>query len=51
MFCTIKNVQLSKIYYKNMDKVQIGSMTAKEGFINEQNICDKFNNWKVDIEG
>jgi len=33
-----------------MDLVQKGSQTAKNGFKNEQEICDKFNNWKEDIE-
>ncbi len=33
-----------------MDLVQKGSQTAKEGFKNEQNICDKFNNWQHDNE-
>jgi len=31
-----------------MDRTKIGSMTAKFGFINEQNICDKFNSWQKD---
>ena len=33
-----------------MDLVQKGSQTAKDGFRNEQDICDKFNNWEVDNE-
>ncbi|WP_324282517.1 hypothetical protein VKI21_11980 [Cyanobacterium aponinum UTEX 3222] len=33
-----------------MDRAKIGSMTAKGGFINEQNICDKFNAWQKDNE-
>lgn len=33
-----------------MNLVQKGSQTAKDGFKNEQNICDKFNNWQNDIE-
>lgn len=33
-----------------MDRAKIGSMTAKGGFINEQNICDKFNSWQKDNE-
>lgn len=33
-----------------MDLVQKGSQTAKNGFKNEQDICDKFNNWENDIE-
>ncbi len=33
-----------------MNLVQKGSQTAKEGFKNEQNICEKFNNWKYDKE-
>lgn len=33
-----------------MDLVKRGSQTAREGFRNEQNICDKFNNWLFDNE-
>lgn len=33
-----------------MDLVQRGSQTARDGFKNEQNICDKFNNWQLDKE-
>lgn len=33
-----------------MDLVQKGSQIAKDGFKNEQDICDKFNNWKSDNE-
>ncbi|MCM1266189.1 MAG: hypothetical protein NC200_08330 [Candidatus Gastranaerophilales bacterium] len=33
-----------------MDLVQKGSQTAKNGFKNEQEICDKFNNWLSDTE-
>ena len=33
-----------------MDLVQKGSQTAKDGFRNEQDICDKFNNWEFDNE-
>lgn len=33
-----------------MTLVQKGSQTAKEGFKNEKNICEKFNNWKYDNE-
>lgn len=33
-----------------MNLVQKGSQTAKDGFQNEQDICNKFNNWKTDIE-
>lgn len=33
-----------------MDLVQKGSQTAKDGFENEQDICNKFNNWQSDIE-
>lgn len=29
---------------------EIGSYTAKDGFINEKDICSKFNNWKQDPE-
>lgn len=33
-----------------MNKQEIGSMTAKGGFLNEKNICEKFLNWKKDID-
>ena len=34
-----------------MDKSQLlGSQTAKNGFRNEKDIANKFNNWKIDIE-
>ena len=33
-----------------MNKTEIGSMTAKGGFANEEGICNKFNNWKDDKE-
>ncbi len=33
-----------------MDLVLRGSQTAKDGFKNEQEICDKFNNWQFDNE-
>lgn len=33
-----------------MNLIQKGSQTAKDGFKNEQNICDKFNNWQNDNE-
>ena len=29
-----------------VDLVQRGSQTAKDGFRNEQDICDKFNHWQ-----
>lgn len=32
------------------DLVELGSQTAKNGFKNEQDICDKFENWKQDCE-
>lgn len=35
---------------KNKDLVLLGSRTAKNGFKNEKDIADKFNNWKNDIE-
>lgn len=31
-----------------IDLVARGSQTAKDGFKNEQDVCDKFNNWKED---
>ncbi len=33
-----------------MDKVELGSRTAKGGFANEIIICKKFNSWKHDNE-
>lgn len=33
-----------------MNLVQKGSQTAKNGFRNEQEICDKFNHWQTDNE-
>lgn len=33
-----------------MNLVQKGSQTAKNGFRNEHDICDKFNNWENDSE-
>lgn len=33
-----------------MNLVQKGSQTAKNGFKNEQDICDKFNNWLNDVD-
>ncbi len=33
-----------------MDLLKKGSETAKNGFKNEEEICDKFNNWQNDIE-
>ncbi len=33
-----------------MDLVQKGSQTAKNGFKNEKDICDKFNHWQTDNE-
>ncbi len=33
-----------------MNLVQKGSQTARNGFKNEQEICDKFNNWDTDNE-
>ena len=36
---------------KKMNKlVELGSKTAKNGFKNEQDICDKFINWENDVE-
>ena len=34
--------------YKNL--IKLGSSTAKNGFANEKDIADKFNNWKLDNE-
>lgn len=33
-----------------MNLIQKGSQTTKNGFKNEQDICDKFNNWQSDNE-
>lgn len=33
-----------------MDKMKLGSMTARGGFANEKSICQKFNNWQGDKE-
>lgn len=33
-----------------MDKTELGSKTAKGGFVNEKAICGKFNSWKKDEE-
>jgi len=33
-----------------IDLIRLGSETAKNGFRNEQDICDKFENWKNDEE-
>lgn len=33
-----------------MDKSLIGSLTAKNGFKNEKDVCDKFNDWQDDKE-
>jgi len=33
-----------------MTTFEIGSTTAKGGFANEKEICNKFNNWRVDNE-
>lgn len=33
-----------------MDKTERGSLTAKGGFANEHDICEKFNSWKNDYE-
>jgi hypothetical protein len=32
------------------DKILLGSNTAKNGFQNEKDICEKFNNWQKDLE-
>jgi len=33
-----------------MDKIELGSQTAKNGFRNEDDIVEKFNNWKQDTD-
>ena len=35
---------------EQMNKHEIGSMTARGGFINEADICEKFANYKDDSE-
>lgn len=32
----------------SLDLKQLGSQTAKDGFKNEKEVCQKFNNWKAD---
>lgn len=34
----------------NMDKILLGTNTAKKCFENEDHIIDKFLNWKEDLE-
>ena len=34
----------------NRDLIELGSQTAKNGFKNEKDIADKFNNWETDKE-
>lgn len=34
----------------NEDLVALGSQTARDGFRNEQDVADKFNNWVEDEE-
>jgi len=38
------------ILNKNMDKIELGSKTARGGFSNEKAICRKFNSWRIDSE-
>ncbi|AWX14563.1 hypothetical protein CEP49_08540 [Mergibacter septicus] len=45
-----KNMLKVKNGDKEMDKVELGSNTARNGFKNEQDVADKFNNWQTDIE-
>lgn len=33
-----------------MDLAKLGSETAKNGFNNEDDIVEKFNQWKVDVD-
>lgn len=33
-----------------MDLFKLGSLTAKNGFRNEDNIIRKFNNWQTDVD-
>jgi len=52
------NEQKKNLYLKFKDSTEtlkekrkrIGSLTAKEGFKNEIDICKKFNNWKNDTD-
>lgn len=34
---------------KNKDLIKLGSKTAKSGFQNEQDVIDRFNDWKKDV--
>lgn len=37
-------------YVKMKNLIELGSKTAKNGFKNEQDICDKFIDWKNDVD-
>ncbi len=46
----IRNIKVEEEIMGEIDKVKLGSKTAKDGFRNEQHIADKFNNWQSDDE-
>lgn len=46
----IENIRGEVKHMGEIDKVKLGSKTAKDGFRNEQHIADKFNDWKNDYE-
>lgn len=46
----IKNIKVGGLKMGEIDKVKLGSKTAKDGFRNEKHIADKFNNWYNDTE-
>ena len=33
---------------RELEMIALGSKTAKDGFKNEKDVIDKFNNWKTD---
>lgn len=50
MFCKTFFLKLLKLLVKMNEKQTLGSNTAKNGFKNEDDIVDKFNNWKSDFD-
>lgn len=49
-FCLLVSVGVSSAQEADAAKVERGSKTAKAGFQNEDEIRDKFNNWKTDAD-
>lgn len=43
-------INMGVLMIPNKDMVELGSQTAKNGFKNERDICDKFNSWQTDTE-